>query len=106
MSGKLDKTLNGVFGCPTESATTQLDFTATVTSGEVGTNQVVRLAASEDCYISFIKPGDNQATSAGCLLFGGIPEVFSTTERETYISVIRKTTSGELVITKLKTRSS
>lgn len=111
MSGKLEKTLNQTFGCPTEYATTQIDFTATAASGQLFANEVYRLAPSEDCYISFIKVGgavpsaaDANATSSGVLMFGGVPEVFSTTDRETYVSVVRKTTNGELVITRLKTR--
>ena len=105
MSGKLEKTLNSVFGCPTESNTTQIDFTGTAASGVLEANQNYRLVSDQDCYISFIKPGpDAQATTAGVLMTAGIPEVFTTTERETAVSVIRKTSSGELVITKLKTR--
>jgi hypothetical protein len=105
MSGKLEKTLGNTFGCPTEGNTTQIDFSGTSASGVLDANEMYRVAASEDCYISFITDENPaQATSAGVLMFGGVPEVFTTTSKETLISVIRKSTNGELVVTKLKSR--
>lgn len=114
MSGKSERTLNTLFGTPTATDTTQVSVSSAVASGLLQSGELYRLVATEDCYISFNKPayggvggsvGDANVTSTtGMLLIGGVPEVFSTNDREHAVSVIQKSTSGTLFITRLKTR--
>jgi hypothetical protein len=103
MSGKLEKTLNSVYGTP--ASTSRIAFTDTVTSGVIDANEMLYLAADQDCHIKFINPGvDTQADTDSMYLPKDKPIVLSSTTRETYISVVRKTNSGNLYVTKLKVR--
>jgi hypothetical protein len=109
MSGKLEKTINSIHGCPLEESTTDVSFSSTTTSGLIGTEgdeDVFRVCATTDCYIGFYDPTSEScvATSAGVYVPANTPEYFSGTNTRTWIKAIRKTADGHLHVTKMKAR--
>ena len=92
-----------IFGCPTEAETTVLAISATSTGEALEANEVYRLIASKNMHIS-IQTGEVDATTAAPYMAAGVPEVFSTTGRNTRIHAIRATEDGNLYITKMLNR--
>ena len=101
MGSKSERLITEALGCPDE--TTTLDFTSTTVSGVLDASETYRMAATEDCYWKL--EADNAAADSDDMLqFGGIPEIFTTTESDVVLNVIRKDTDGTLHVTKMKNR--
>lgn len=89
-----------------------LSVSNSTASGVLSANTTYRLAATEDLHFflhgnSFPDGGgqDNRAASTSdTLLFGGVPEVFTTDTNNTVISAIRASADGTLICTPMKTR--
>jgi hypothetical protein len=106
MGNLSNRAIHTIFGCPTQVETTTIDFTGTATVVELMPNEIYRFAADEDCYIDLDGSGSVTAVDPdGVLIFGGVPEMFSTTGANYFLAVIRKDTSGELCITRMITRA-
>lgn len=94
-----DTVLDRVFGVPQESNTTHVSFTGTATATALVANQVYRLIATEDCYIT-IEDGD-VVTAAGVLLIANNEYMVQTTSEFSSLSTIQVSTAGTLVVTKM-----
>lgn len=95
-----ERQLDAVFGVPTEANTNHISFTASASSTELSGEQLYRMVPTEDCYISFMASGVN-VTTGGVLMLSGVPEVFASDADLPWLSVVRKTTNGTLVVTKM-----
>jgi len=90
-------------GVATQGALHPLSTTIIAFTDTAGVNadsfvaEVVRLIATEDCYVKF-GDGDIVATSSDMLIKANQPEYF-TLRGEGYISAIRVTSSGNLFVT-------
>lgn len=106
MSAKSDSTISEALGVPItdDVYASGINFSSAATSGYLEPNSMYRFAPSEDCYIQITQSGQHDADTNDTLMFGGLPEVFSTTGNRIQINVIRKSADGVLSITKLLKR--
>ncbi len=85
--------------------TTKVSFTASPTSGTgLDVDSTYRLVATEDVHIRFditAGAGLTETSTGDALLIGGVPEVFQTGPN-TAIGTVRKDTSGDLFLTRMK----
>jgi hypothetical protein len=101
MAPKSERLITEALGFPLNSV--NLDFTDTTVSGVFEPNSTYRLAATEDCYVSLTDAGGD-ADADDMLIFAGIPETFVTLTNGVQLNVIRKTTNGELNVTRMVSR--
>lgn len=105
MGNLSNRAIHEVFGCPSEDNTVVLEFTTSAVSTQLAANNLYRFAATEDCYITINSDASGSpATADGVLVFAGVPEIFSTTGKNVYVSALRKDADGDLHITKMITR--
>jgi hypothetical protein len=105
MGNLSNRAIHEVFGCPTEAKTIVIEFSSSAEVVALEPNSLYRFAATEDCYIDLDSSGSVTAvTSDGVLIFGGVPEVFSTTGANYILAVIRKSADGDLHVTKMLNR--
>lgn len=105
MGNLSNRAIHTIFGCPTELETDVVEFSDTPAILELMPNQIYRLAPTEDCLIDLDGNGSSTAVTVdGVLLFGGVPEMFSTTKANYFLAVLRKSTDGDLHITRMITR--
>ena len=109
MGNLSNRSIHSVFGVPSRE-TTVMAFTAASSGVELETEipagskgEIYRLIADEDCHI-VINSGEEDATTSDMLLSAGVPEMFSTSEAQWKINVIRKDTDGNLYITRMGSR--
>jgi len=104
MGNLSNRAIHEVFGCPTEIETEKVSFTSSATYQTLEANSVYRLAATEDCFITFKQNVGDSVTTSGVLIFGGVPEMFSTTGKMVKLGVLRVSADGDLHVTKMITR--
>jgi len=105
MGNLSNRSIHSVFGCPTQAETTVIEFSDSATVVELMPNEVYRFTATQDCYIDLDESGSVTAVDAdGVLVFGNVPEMFSTTGKNYFLAVIRKSADGDLHVTRMLTR--
>lgn len=109
MSGKLEKTINSVYGVPTKTGMGQLVFNdTTVASGELEADSVYKMVANNDFHYALLEDGQAPLSAGqglnGFYVASGQNEFFSTDKNHHTLSVIRAKTGGTVYYVKLTTR--
>lgn len=93
---------NKVFGCPKEANTDYLTVDSSGDSVALIPGETYRIVSTQSCYINFgSNPSTSQATTAGVLMIASLPEVFTATENDIYLSVVKVDTDGTMCITRM-----
>lgn len=87
---------------PGDISPIQLDFTDTSARIAVDANRIIRVVATQDCYVKLgavtvAAAATTSATAGSWPLFAGVPEDFDT-QAATYIAAIRVSVNGQLTI--------
>jgi hypothetical protein len=92
-------------GVMRQEETTVVDFSGTATTSGLDDCSQYRLWSTEDCFVSMIDPRtESGVTTSGVPLSAGQDYLCSTDRNHTSISVIRRSNSGRLYVTKMQGR--
>ena len=99
MSVEINTIEEFAFGSPKRGDTVVMAFSGTHLTTAFAAETMYRLVATENCHVCFST--GTTATTSDMYMPAGVVEYFTTTDLDTYISVIRNTTNGNLYVTKL-----